>query len=103
MRKPLTMEGKPSLTIEITILLYNEIPCYRRNSLTIEANPLVYKEMPHYYRNNRGTSYSKGFLDVVTSLIVGGSPLLYSKGFPSTVCLEISRRGFPYIARGFLI
>ena len=41
------MEGKPSLTIEITILLYNEIPGYRRNSLTIEGNPLLYKEMPY--------------------------------------------------------
>ena len=29
-------------------LLYNEIPCYRRNSLfTIEGNPLLYKEMPY--------------------------------------------------------
>ena len=34
------MEGKPSLTIEKHILLYNEIPCYRRNSLTIEGNAL---------------------------------------------------------------
>ena len=41
------MEGKPSLTIERTSLLYNEIPCYRRNSLTIEGNPLLYKEMPY--------------------------------------------------------
>ena len=40
-RKPLTMEGKPSLTIEQTILLYNEIPFYRRKSLTIEGNPFL--------------------------------------------------------------
>ena len=41
------MEGKPSLTIETTILLDNNIPCYRRNSLTIEGNPLLLKEMPY--------------------------------------------------------
>ncbi len=35
------MEGKPSLTIEQTILLYNEIPCYRRKPLAIEGNPLL--------------------------------------------------------------
>ena len=34
------MEGKPSLTIEINPLLYNEIPCYRRKPLTIEGNAL---------------------------------------------------------------
>ena len=39
--KPLTMEGKPSLTIERNPLLYNEIPCYRKKSLTIEGNPLL--------------------------------------------------------------
>ena len=58
MRKPPTVEGKPSLTIEghpllirkhsresLAIernpLLWNEIPCYRRQSLTIEGNPLL--------------------------------------------------------------
>ena len=35
------MEGKPSLTIEQSPLLLNEIPCYRRNSLTVEGNPLL--------------------------------------------------------------
>ena len=44
------MEGQPSLTIETTSLLYNEIPCYRRKSLTIEGNRLVQKEMPYEWK-----------------------------------------------------
>ena len=87
---------------------YKEI--YRNQSLTVEGNPLLEKDIPYYrkdipyyYKNSKGKSYSKEFLYVVRSLIVGGTPFLYSKGFPSTVCLEISRRGFPSIVRGFLI
>ena len=56
------MEGKPSLTIETTILLYNEIPCYRMKSLTIEGNALRIKT------NNSWTS-----------LTIGRNPLRMSK------------------------
>ena len=50
-----------------------------------------------------GKSYNKGLLYVVRPLTIRGNPLLYSKGFPYTFCLEISRRGFPPIVRDFLL
>ena len=49
------MEGKPSLTIDKTSLLCNEIPCYRRQSLTIEGNP--------YYRRKCLTNNNKQFME----------------------------------------
>ena len=90
-------------------------PYYRRKSLTTEGNPLLQKgtpllqknisyyrkETPYYYRNSKGKSCSKGFLYVVRPLTIGGNPLLYTKGFPSIVCLEISWGRFPSVVRGF--
>ena len=97
--------------------LWARLPYYRRKSLTTEGNPLLQKgnhllqknisyyrkEISYYYRNNKGKSYSKGFMCVVRSLTTGGNPLLCSKGCHYTVCQEISRRGFHFIVRDFLL
>ena len=78
-------------------LLHKEIPYYRRKSLTIERTSLIIIGIA------MGKSCNKGFLYVVRSLTIGGHPLLYSKQFDYTVCLEISRRGFPSIVRDFFL
>ena len=59
-RKPLTMEGKPSLTIEGNPLLirttFKEIAYYRKipftNKEIILGNPLQNKEIPDYRRKS---------------------------------------------------
>ena len=71
------MEGKPSLTIERTSLLYNEIPCYRRNSITIEGNAL---------RITTNNSWE--------SPTIEGSPLLTNQLFKKIPSIE--RKPFPY-------
>ena len=65
------MEGMPSLTIETTSLLYNEIPCYRRNSLTIEGHALGI------------TTYNSW-----TFLTIGRHPLLMSKEIKQSLTIE---------------
>ena len=91
----LTIEGNPLLQKE-TPYYRKEIPYYRRTYLTIERKPLIsigiVREVP----------IVRDFF-VVRSLTIGGNPLQYTKGFPSTICLEISRGGFPSIVRDFLL
>jgi len=64
--------------------------------ITIEREPLT------IIGRVMGKSCNKGFLHAVRSLTIRGNPVLYSKGFPYTFCLEISRRGFPSMVRDFL-
>ena len=90
-------------------VLWARLPYCSRKPLTTEGNSLL--QRGNYYRKGTftiigrimGKSYDKGFLYVVRSLTIRGNPLLCSKRFPYTCCLEISRRGFPSIVMDFLL